>query len=328
MTNKVFIRECAARDGLQHEQSFVATDKKIALLDMLIMAGFPRIEATSLAHPRYVPQFIDAENVLRALADRRAVDPFGTELMAVCMNERAVVRAIEAKRNGYGPDMIGFAISASDAHSLKNMHKTRKEHMVEVTRMCEKALSEGLNVEGAVAVAWGCPFIGIVPLQNVLDTVKFYYETGIRRITLGDTTGLATPPTVKERLGALRAVYPDVQFSAHFHDTHGTAIANVVAALEIGIRHFDSSLGGLGGNPANINYSLGYTGNVCTEDLVCMLVAMGYETGLDVDKVLAAAQFVEHVLGRELHSRVIRAGPQWRRLDDPEIRNVVDDERS
>ncbi len=319
MSGHIAIRECSARDGLQHELEFVATDRKLAMIRAFSEAGFSSIEVTSFAHPLYVPQFVDADELLRALADRPSA-----ELVAVVMNERAVERAVRAQQAGAGPDLIGVAVSASDAHSLKNVHKTRDEHKREVAKMAAAALRAHLPIEGAVATAWGCPFTGPVPFWHVLDLVQFYCDLGIHTITLADTTGLATPTSVTERIGQLLVRYPNITFRAHFHDTHGTGIANSIAAITAGIRHLDSSFGGLGGNPPRIQYSLGYTGNVVTEDLICVLNGMGYETGLDLDKVLEAAELVEQVLERPLHGHVLRAGPPWKRLNDPEVTQLME----
>jgi len=319
MAERVYLCECAARDGLQHEAEFIATEDKVRLIEAFADLGFPRVEATSFSHPKYVPQFRDAEEVLRRMARRP-----GTHYKATCVNLKAMERAVAAVRAGAGPTEVSFIISASEAHNWKNVRRTHAEHMQEAEQMAAMAHEAGLRLVATVGTAFGCPFTGRVPMEAVLKLVDFYYRLNVRHICIGDTTGLAYPSEVERRFGTLLDRYPDVQFIAHFHDTRGVAIANAMAALRVGVRWFDSSFGGLGGHPSGIKYAEGHTGNVATEDLVFTLAEEGYDTGLDLDRVLEVSALVEEVLGRQLYARVPRSGRPWSTIRDEDVAQFLE----
>jgi hydroxymethylglutaryl-CoA lyase len=295
----VTLCECFARDGLQHEPAFVATDAKRALIERFAALGFRRIEATSYANPKRVPQFADASELLRALP-RRA----GVHYKATCANPKAVARALADLDAGFGVNEISLLVSATEAHTQKNLNRTRAEQWLNVEEMVKLAAGR-FRLVGTVSVAFGCPFEGKVDPGVVAADVARFASLGVAHVALGDTTGLATPTTVKDMVRRMPA---GALLIAHFHDTRGTGLANYVAAYEAGVRFFDASFGGVGGHPAKVKYGGGHTGNVCTEDLVSLFEAMGIATGIDLDRLVDTARYCEEVLGRELHGRVTRSG--------------------
>ena len=291
--------ECFARDGLQHEPAFVATATKRALIERFAALGFARIEATSYSNPKVVPQFADASELLRSLP-RRA----GTYYKATCANPKGVERALADLDGGFGVNEISLLASATEVHTQKNLNRTRAEQWANVEEMVRKA-SGRFRMVGTVSVAFGCPFEGKVDPGVVAEDVARFVALGVEHVALGDTTGMATPRSVD---AMVKRMPPKATLIAHFHDTHGTGLANYVAAYDAGVRFFDSSFGGVGGHPAKVKYGGGHTGNVCTEDLVNLFETMGIATGIDLDGLLAAAEYCEQVLGRELHGRVTRSG--------------------
>ena len=302
MRERVTICECFARDGLQHEQRFIPTDVKIELLSAFLAAGFTRIEATSYSHPDRVPAFRDATEVLRAIPRRD-----GVRYKATCPNVAAVRRAIVDLEAGAGADEISLLASASEAHTQRNLRATREEQWQRITDMVREA-GDRFRLVGVMSVAFGCPIEGYVDPESVVADVKRFADLGVRYVTLGDTTGLATPVSVQHLFQRLQAAVPEVTGIAHFHNTRGSALANCVAALQAGCRYFDSSIGGVGGHPALVTYGGGFTGNVPTEDLVNLLEAMGFDTGLDLQRLMEASQLCERTLERPLLSMVARSG--------------------
>ena len=297
----VTICECFARDGLQHEPAFVPTDTKLELIERFAALGFRRIEATSYSNPAVVPQFADASEVLRRLKRRE-----GVYYKATCANVRAVERAAADRDAGYGASELSLLVSASDTHSRRNLNRGREEQWENIEDMVRVADGR-FRLVGTVSVAFGCPFEGKIEQRIVREDVQRFLGLGVRYVTLGDTTGMATPASVKDMftvLGRLRYLIP----IAHFHDSRGTGLVNYVAAYQAGVRYFDSSFGGVGGHPARVKYGGGHTGNVCTEDLVSLFESMGIGTGIDLDALLDTARFCERTLGRELHGRVTRSG--------------------
>lgn len=300
--NAVMICECFARDGLQHESVFVPTETKVSLLGRFLDAGFSRIEASSYSNPKRVPAFRDVSEVLAAIPRRP-----GAAFKATCPNPRAVERAVADFEAGYGAEELSLLVSASESHTERNLRTTRERQWENVAEMIRIAGGR-FRLVGVVSVAFGCPFEGKVDPGVVADDVARFIELGADIVSIGDTTGLATPSTVKSLFSRLAREHQDVPVVAHFHNTRGTGIANAVAAYEAGCRHFDSALGGVGGHPSQIQYGAGLTGNVCTEDLVNVFEAMGISTGLDLDKIMKASEACEQALGRPLYSMVARAG--------------------
>ncbi len=297
----VVICECFARDGLQHEPQFVPTAVKRALVERFAALGFARVEATSYSNPEVVPQFADASELLASLSRRP-----GTWYKATCANPRAVARALADLEAGHGANEISLLVSATESHTRKNLNRTRAEQWANVERMARAARGH-FRLVGTVSVAFGCPFEGQVDAGVVAEDAARFAALGVDHVALGDTTGMATPRSVKDMCGRLAHI-AGLTPIAHFHDTRGTGLVNAVAALEAGVRHFDASFGGVGGHPAKVKYGAGYTGNVCTEDLVNLLESMGVATGIDLDGLLATAELCERALGRELNGRVTRSG--------------------
>src|SRR5947209_20068495 len=294
----VTLCECFARDGLQHETAFIPTETKRALVKGFAGLGFPRIEATSYSNPKVVPQFADASDLLRSL-ERKA----GVYYKATCANIRAVERSVADLEAGFGANEISLLVSASEAHSQKNLNRSRAEQWQNIEEMARAAKGR-FRLIGTVSVAFGCPFEGKVDPSSVVADVERFHSLGVEHVALGDTIGAATPFSVRDLFKKLKGGVP----IAHFHDTRGTGLVNYVAAYEAGVRHFDSSFGGVGGHPAKVKYGGGFTGNVCTEDLVNLFESMGTATGIDMDGLLSTAEFCEQTLGRELYGRVTRSG--------------------
>jgi hydroxymethylglutaryl-CoA lyase len=297
------ICECFARDGLQHETRLVPAEAKIAMIDRIADCGFRRIEITSFAHPKHVPQFADAEAVLRGVRRRP-----GVLFKATCPNPQAVQRALAAQQGGWGPEEISLLVSASEGHTARNLRRTREEQWRNIAEMAALARDAFVMV-GTISVAFDCPFDGPTSPERVLEDARRFADLGVTRIAIGDTIGSATPPRVRDLIGWLHGALPTATFIAHFHDSRGTGIANTLAAIEAGLTHADTALGGTGGtggHPAKIAYGEGFTGNTGTEDLVTALAAMGFDTGLDLGAVRAAGLEAERLLGRSLHSRTVR----------------------
>ncbi|EHM02698.1 putative hydroxymethylglutaryl-CoA lyase [Acetobacteraceae bacterium AT-5844] len=295
--------ECFARDGLQHEPDVIPAAQKAEILGQIADCGFRRIEITSFSHPKYVPQFADADTVLASVKPRE-----GVLFKATCPNPAAVKRALAAVESGRGPEEISFLVSATEGHTQRNLRRSREEQWAQVTEMAALA-GDAFTIVGTISVAFDCPFDGPVPPERVLEDARRYVSLGVKRLAIGDTIGSATPPRVRALMQLLREELPeDVVLIAHFHDSRGTGVANCVAALEAGVTHFDTSLGGTGGHPAKITYGEGFTGNVCSEDLATLFEAMGVPTGLDIDALRAAGRAAEALLGRRLHARTTRLG--------------------
>jgi hydroxymethylglutaryl-CoA lyase len=298
----VVLCECFARDGLQHETDFVPTETKRALIERFAALGFARVEATSYSNPKVVPQFADASELLKSLSRSE-----GVHYKATCANVRAVERALADLDAGFGVTEISLLVSASEAHSMKNLRQPRDVQWDNIRRMASAAQGR-FRLIGTISVAFGCPFEGAVdPGVVVADAVRFA-EAGVDHVALGDTTGMANPASMKALVGRLRREVPTVTLIAHLHDTRGTGLVNAVAAYEAGVRYFDCSFGGVGGHPAQVKYGGGYTGNVCTEDLVNLFESLGIKTGIDLDGLIATSEFCEQTLGRELYGRVTRSG--------------------
>lgn len=293
---KVDVIDVGLRDGLQSEPVFVPTEKKIELLNLLIDAGVRHIEATSFVSPRAVPQMRDAAEVL---AGARRVP--GLVLSVLAPNAKGVERALEA-----GADEIVVFVSASESHNGKNLNRSIDRSLQDIDEIA--ALTQGASVKrkGAVAVAFGCPFEGEVDPANIEKIVARYVQHGFDGITLGDTTGMATPPLVKQTVERLNQRFPGLPVSLHFHNTRGIGLVNVMAGLELGVTTYESSLGGMGGCP----FAPGATGNICTEDLVNLLHELGVQTGIDLGKLTEASRALERVMDRTLPGQIMKAGPR------------------
>jgi hydroxymethylglutaryl-CoA lyase len=293
----VSLREVGPRDGLQNEDP-IPTEAKVRLVDALSATGVRRIEAVSFVHPKAIPQMADADEVW-ARIDRNPQVRYS----ALVPNLRGAQRALDA-----GFDEIEVVVSASDTHNRKNINRSTAESLDDIAGIVALAHERGATCQVIVATAYGCPYEGDVPVSRVVGAVDRAVVGGADSICFGDTTGMATPTRVTRLVGETRSRQPDVPLGLHFHNTRGTGLANVLAALELGVTDFDASVGGLGGCP----YAPGATGNVCTEDLVHMVEDMGIGTGIDLEALLDAARLAEELVGHTLPSQVLRAGPRTR----------------
>jgi hydroxymethylglutaryl-CoA lyase len=298
----VRIREVGPRDGFQNEPEVIPTAEKARLIGLLTRTGLKRLEVTSFVRPDVIPQLSDAEEVLTSI-DR--VD--GVAYSVLIPNERGLERAL-AHRDRF--DEISVFLSASETHNRENVNRSIAESLEGLERVLERARAEGLRCEGVISVSFGCPYEGEVPLERVFDIAERLTAGGCQEVGFGDTTGMANPRQVGEFFPAARERLPEVELTAHFHNTRGQGLANVLAALEAGIESFESSFGELGGCPV----PPGSTGNISTEDLVSMLEEMGVETGVDLRKLVEASSAAQQVLGRPLGAHVLTAGPvDWHR---------------
>jgi hydroxymethylglutaryl-CoA lyase len=297
LPGRVTIREVGPRDGLQSERP-LTVDARIRLIDALSATGVPKIEAVSFVSPKAVPAMAGAADVWAGIHR----DP-GVRYSALVPNRRGAEAAVAAG----GFHLLQAFLAASDGYNVKNVGKRVAESVADVADVAGVARQAGLSVEVSISAAFGDPYEGDVPADRVVEVALRVQEAGALGVSLGDTTGMATPTRVWDVVGLLRDRVPDLRLNLHFHDTRGTAMANVLAALEVGVEEFDASVGGLGGSP----FAPGAGGNVATEDLVHMLTDMGIETGVDLDAVLTAARLVEELVGHPLASQVSKAGPRW-----------------
>jgi hydroxymethylglutaryl-CoA lyase len=293
---RVRIREVGPRDGIQSESVRVPTEQKVRLIDALSRTGIGRIEAVSFVSPKAVPQMADAREVWERI-DRRN----GVLYSALVPNRRGAEIASECD-----VDAMQVFVAASDSYNLKNVRKTVRESIVDVTDVVRVATGAGIPVEGTISTAFGCPYEGEVSPARVVEVSGWMFDEGIKVISYGDTTGMATPKRVRDVVDAVRDALPEVAFNMHFHDTRGTGLANVIAALDLGIDYFDASVGGMGGSP----FARGATGNIATEDLVHMLEDMGVATGVDLEALIGAARLAQEIVGAELPGKVLKAGPR------------------
>ena len=297
----VRVREVGPRDGIQSEPTPASTKDKVRLIDSLSSTGLRYIEAVSFVSPRAVPQMADAREVWEQI-DRRD----GVFYSALVPNRKGAEIAAEA-----GVDGLQVFIASTDAYNLKNVKKTVAESLADVADVVEVGLQAGIPVEGTLSTVFGDPYEGDVDVSKVLGTARAMREAGIEAISFGDTTGMGTPVRVQRLVDGVNTELPGLAINMHFHDTRGTGLANVIAALDAGVDYFDASVGGMGGSP----FASGATGNVCTEDLVHMLEDMGIETGVDVEALLESARIAQEIVDGELPSKLLKAGPRWRRLE-------------
>jgi len=306
MPPEITVCECWARDGLQSVPRFVPTEQKIEMLNCFTEAGFRKMEVTSFSHPKLLPQFSDAVEVLKGIK-RKA----GVSYVVLIPNLKGFERLEVCQKEGYGASEIILMISSSEKHNLLNFRAAHEQAMAEHAEIIRRCHQFGIKVIGCAGTVYGCPVGGDLRTEEVAKIVRFYLEQGAQTIMLGDTTGVANPALVRERIGELQALFPQAEFIAHFHDTRGTGIANSLAALELGLKYVDGSIGAIGGQPATgaSKYSTGNTGNTCTEDLVGMLAEMGVQTGIELPQLIAAGIRAEEIVGHRLRSNLIYAGP-------------------
>jgi hydroxymethylglutaryl-CoA lyase len=299
--DRVRIREVGPRDGFQNEPEVIPTADKVRLIELLGASGLQRIEVTSFVRPDVIPQLADADQVLEAvgLPERVAVS-------VLIPNERGLERAL--RHRDRFQEINGF-LSSSETHNRKNVGRSIEESLAGLKRTFARARAEGLRCEGVISTSFGCPYEGQVPAERVIAIARALAEAGAQEVGFGDTTGMANPTGVREFFAAASETLPGIELTAHFHNTRGQGLANVLAALQSGVQSFESSFGELGGCPV----PPGATGNIATEDLVSMLHEMGTETGVDLEALILASRTAQDVLGRPLGSHVLSAGPvRWR----------------
>lgn len=307
LPQKVIFGECWARDGLQNEPRVVPTDGKVEILTRMVEAGVTRLEAVSFAHPKYLPQFADAEEVLRRIPRKK-----GVQYRGICTTMKALERAIASKEEGYGVDEIVMVISSTEEHNSANVGLDHATNKALIEDMVKRSKQTGHKVFGWVLTSFGCPIRGDVPLSEVADMGKWWIDQGIDYLGFGDTTGVSNPVQVDRFYNyILNNGFDKEMIVVHFHDTRGWGVANSLTALTHGFTLFDTSLGAIGGQPQTgaAMYHTGFAGNTCTEDLVAMFEEMGIETGIDIEKMIAAGKRAEEILGRKLRSNFIDAGP-------------------
>jgi hydroxymethylglutaryl-CoA lyase len=296
---RLYLQEVGTRDGLQAEDAFVPTEEKIALVDALSDAGLAKIEVTAFVSPKAIPALRDAEQVLREI--RRAP---GVVYTCLVPNVRGAERAIESKA-----DELNLVMSASDSHNLSNLRMTREQSFAGLREVAKLARDHGLAVNISLSCSFGCPMEGDVDEDVVLDwSRRFVQEAGATGVTLCDTTGMAYPTQVARLTRAFRERLPGTELTLHFHNTRGMGLANVLASIDAGADRFDASFGGIGGCP----YAPGASGNVCTEEIVHALQLMGYDTGVDLERLTGAARRLPGLIGHDIPSQIVKAG---RRLD-------------
>jgi hydroxymethylglutaryl-CoA lyase len=293
-SSTVSIYEVSPRDGLQNERATVPLNAKLRLIDALTAAGLKRIEITSFVSPKWIPQLADADDVAE-----HAQPPPGVSFSALCPNPQGLERARAA-----GVREIAVFVSASETHNRKNVNKTVADTLAVFGDTVGPARDAGMRVRGYVSTVWGCPFEGDVEPRRALALAKRLLELGCYQVSLGDTIGVGTPRHTARILETMCSEIEPSRLAMHMHDTRGTALANVLVGLEMGITTFDASVGGMGGCP----YAPGAAGNLATEDLVYMLHGMGIDTGVDLERLVEAGRVAESVVGRPLPGKVHQAG--------------------
>ncbi|SFB29134.1 hydroxymethylglutaryl-CoA lyase [Lentibacillus halodurans] len=291
---RIYVQEVVTRDGLQIEDQFLPTAKKIDLINRLADAGVDKIEATSFVSPKAVPNLKDAEDVMLGI-DRKQDVTYTTLIPNVKGAERAA---------SCMADEVNLVVSASETHNRKNVSQTVEESFSGFQDIASFLTGTGIKINGSVATSFGCPFEGTIREDRILTLTEQYLELGAHGVTLADTTGMATPKQVYQLCTKMLDRWPDLQLTMHFHNTRGMGLANVMEAIRAGAIRFDSSLGGLGGCP----FAPGATGNICTEDLVHMLAFMDYQMNANLDQLISASKQLEAVLGHEVPGQVIKAG--------------------
>ena len=306
ISRKIKVCECWARDGLQSIPHVISTAEKVEMINRIINSGVKKLEVTSFSHPRLLPQFADCVEVLQQI--QRNDDVSYVVLMP---NEKGFDRFEQCVKEGYGADEIILMISASIAHNTTNFRMDHPTAMKAHAAIIKRSHNLGVNIIGCTGTVYGCPIQGDVPMDDVMNVTRFYIEEGAQTIMLGDTTGAANPYQVRERIGLLLDEFPKTEFIAHFHDTRGNGIVNSIAALELGLNYVDTSLGAIGGQPATgaNKYQFGFTGNTCSEDLICLLEEMGISTEIDIESMIENGKRTEEIIGQQLRANVIRSGP-------------------
>ena len=321
---KVVIGDITVRDGFQHEEKYIPLEAKLWLSEQLILAGFKNIEITNLGNPRAMPQFKDGDELLKRIKTSKKTAHLidSVTLTAVTIREKAIIRAIEDKKNGFGPDRILMMTPTSYSYHFKNAGMPYEDYWKLAEKYIKLCDDAGIKVNGSVSTIWGCPIEGPTDLNKAIDFTKRWLDIGASDVEHADHDGSATPDRIYDYFSMVMDKFQNPEkHIVHLHSTHGWGLANVLAALQAGMTNYESTMGGLGGQPANFFDGVPVTGTgdyysvdtelaglVCTEDMVVMMDEMGIETGLDVDKVLNIGRMVERIVGRKLRSESIRTG--------------------
>jgi len=321
---KVTIGDITVRDGFQHEEKFIPTAAKLWLAEQLILAGFRHIEVTNFGNPSGMPQFKDADELMKKLRSSKTIAHIigNVSLTAITIREKAIERAIQARQEGWGPDRILLMVSTSESHHVKNSGLSLDEYWKMAEKYIPMAQAAGLKVNGTVSTIWGCPIEGPTKMEKAIEFAQRWFDIGANDVEHADHDGSASPDRVYKYYSMLldKIPRPEKQI-VHFHTTRGWGLANVLAALQAGMTNFESTMGGIGGQPANFVDGVPVAGTgayyyadpsmvglVQTEDMVVMMDEMGIDTGLDVDKVLEVGKMVERIVGRRLRSESVRTG--------------------
>lgn len=324
MPKQAIIRDTTVREGFQSEERLIPTSAKLWVVEQLILAGFRRLEATNFANPKRLPQFADAEELMRQVHSHRTIAHLleAVELTAIAINRKAVERAIAARRNGYGPDRILMLVSISEAYQQTNSGMSIDEYWKMAEACVQRARDEGIRVCGAINSIWGCPKAGPMDMNDAVAFAERWLEIGAHDIEHADHDGSATPDKVYAYFTKILDRIPDPdKHIAHFHSTRGWGLANVLAGLQAGIVQYEGTMGGLGGQPANFvdgvpvagtgeyyHQDQGIMGLVSTEDMAVMMAEMDVDTGLNVEAVLKVGAVVEQIVGRRLRSECVHTG--------------------
>ena len=320
----VVVGDITVRDGYQHEEKFIPTQAKVWMLEQLLLAGFKHLEVTNFGNPKGMPQFTDADEVFKQIRASKKVSHLIDEacLTAVTIRERSVERAIQAKLDGYGPDRILLMVSTSESHHFKNSGLSLKDYWKMAEEYIKKAHDAGIKVNGTVSTIWGCPIEGPTNLEKAIEFTQRWFDIGADDVEHADHDGSASPDRVYRYYSMLQEKVGNTSKQiVHLHTTRGWGMANVLAALQAGMTHYESTIGGIGGQPANFVDGVPVAGTgsyyykdpnlvglVSTEDMVVMMDEMGIETNLDIDKVLEIGEMNERIVGRRLRSESIKNG--------------------
>ena len=321
---KVSLGDITVRDGFQHEEILIPTAAKLWLSEQLILSGFRKIEVTNFGNPKGMPQFADADDLLKELHKSKKVKDIlsEVEVTAVTIRERSIERAIQAKKEGWGPDRILLMVSTSETHQKKNSGLNLADYWKMSEEYIKKATDAGIKVNGTVSTIWGCPIEGPTEMSKAVEFTKRWLDIGASDVEHADHDGSASPDRVYEYFSMILDAIPDTsKHIVHLHTTRGWGLANILAALQAGMTHYESSMGGIGGQPANFVSGVPVAGTgtyyykepnlaglVSTEDMAVMMDEMGIDTGIDLDKVLEIGNTVEKILGRRLRSETIKSG--------------------
>lgn len=321
---KVVIGDITVRDGFQHEEKYIPVEAKLWLAEQLILAGFKHIEVTNLGNPAGMPQFKDAEELMKSVRKSKKIAHLLKDVSLTCVTirEKAIERAIKDREEGFGPDRILLMVSTSESHHFKNSGLSLDDYWKMSEKYIKKARDAGIKVNGTVSTIWGCPIEGPTEMKTAIEFAKRWFDIGASDVEHADHDGSATPDRVYKYYSMLMDEFQSpAKHIVHFHTTRGWGLANVLAALQAGMTNYESTMGGIGGQPANFVSGVPVSGTgdyyyadplivglVSTEDLVVMFDEMGIETNLDIDKILKIGRMVERIVGRRLRSECIKTG--------------------